>query len=285
MKNLIFQFLRRFLVKPSAISRWIGKSGYALHAMANNYNFDMETNGEKALMQALAPHGVKTVLDVGAYKGHWSACALPIFTPVTIHAFEPVPRSFGKLTRNMGTEDQCHLHQLALGAEPATIQIAFNKEKPTRSGFHARTMKYDGIEIIDVTVIDGATFCKEQNIATIDMLKIDAEGHEKHVLHGFEPMLKSQSIRAIQFEYSPVGTIYDVSLWELYELFERNGYIVGKVFPEGIAFAPFDSLEETILGPNYCAISLKEHAMIKSAHAPARTNKAYVSDNGGPVLG
>jgi len=284
MKNIVTNVLRSLLVHPRAPLKWVGRAGYFLHKTANNYNFDMNTNGEKALMEAIAPFDIATVFDVGAYKGHWSLAALPIFSPKTIHAFEPVPRSFGKLERNLGDENTAHLHQLALGAGPDIIQIAFNREKPTRSGFHARTMKYDGLEIIDVEVIDGASFCKKQKIDTIDMLKIDAEGHEKHVLAGFEPMLAAQKIRAIQFEYSPVGTIYDVSLWELYELFEKHGFIVGKVYPDGVAFAPFTSLEETILGPNYCAMLASEHAMVKSAASRARADSTYVQQIGGPKL-
>ncbi len=272
-------FLKRLLVKPSSINQWIGKTGYWLHAATNNYNFEMDENGEKRLMAALAPFEIKTVFDVGAYKGHWSLAAIPVVQPDVLHAFEPVPRSFKKLTRNLGNQTNCNLHQLALGDGPDTIQIIFNAEKPTRSGFHARTRKYEGLEIIDVEVIDGAGFCRANGVETIDLLKIDAEGHEKHVLRGFESMLAEGKIRAIQFEYSPVGTIYDVSLWELYELFEAHGYIVGKLFPEGVAFAPFDTLTETVLGPNYCAILASETEMIKSALAPRRCNFDYIKHN------
>ncbi len=288
MNDMISDFLVNALRSPAvhanAVSRFVGRAGWRVHCMCNNYNFDMESNGERALMDALAPNHMKTVFDVGAYKGRWSSLAFSILAPSVIHAFEPVPASFAKLEKKLAGHDAIKLHQCACGERRESIPMVFNKNQPTRSGFHARTRKYENLDIVDVAVVDGASFCAEHGIETIDFLKIDAEGHEKHVIAGFAPLLDAGRIRVVQFEYSAIGTLYDVSLWRLFEGFEQRGYIVGKIFPDGVAFAPFSSLEDAILGPNYCAVLASEHEIINSVHAPRRTDADYVKTNGGPLL-
>jgi len=62
-------------------------------------NDDIETNGELRLMQQTLPQ-CKTVFDVGANLGQWTALALGINPTANIHCFEPSLSTFQRLLSN-----------------------------------------------------------------------------------------------------------------------------------------------------------------------------------------
>ena len=55
-----------------------------------------------------------------------------------------------------------------------------------------------GAERIKVITLD--TFCKDHNLHTIDLLKIDVEGNEINVLKGATSMISKNSVKAILVE-------------------------------------------------------------------------------------
>ena len=54
-------------------------------------NDDPASNGEQWLVNAVLP-GCRTVFDVGANRGDWTASALAANPTVTVHCFEPRDR-------------------------------------------------------------------------------------------------------------------------------------------------------------------------------------------------
>jgi FkbM family methyltransferase len=71
-----------------------------------------------------------------------------------------------------------------------------------RSQFVAAT-GYGANEIeVDCTTVDD--FCSQRGITSIDVLKIDTEGHELAVLNGAMQMLSSGAVRFVFLEYNSI---------------------------------------------------------------------------------
>src|SRR5262245_27974443 len=66
---------------------------------------------------------IRTILDVGAHAGESSLKFNAAFAGATIHAFEPVSRTFALLRQSVAAYPNIHCHQLALGDKAGTASI------------------------------------------------------------------------------------------------------------------------------------------------------------------
>lgn len=88
---------------------------------------------------------------------------------------------------------------------------------------------------IKLTTLD--IFCDEENINSIDFLKIDVEGNEYNVLLGAKELLNNKKINVMQFEFG--GTCIDARIffrdfWELlhptYDIYRINNDSLIEIF-------------------------------------------------------
>ena len=92
-------------------------------------------------------------------------------------------------------------------------------------------------QTINVKKID--TFCKENEIKKIDILKIDTEGHELSVLMGAEKILRN--IKIILLEVSDHDMYLDYDNQKIDSLLKNNNFILKKSFK-----TPFQKWEDRI---------------------------------------
>jgi FkbM family methyltransferase len=149
------------------------------------------------------------VLDVGAYRGDYSVGVLKANPDATVYAFEPNPKTFKKLkplARQLGLIAM----NLACSDSEGVLKL-YDIAQAERS---FRTTAYqDAItEMLDcesicyeVPTITLDHFCEVSGITHIDLLKIDAEGHEVDILDAAKRMLETRSIQAIQFEFNELN--------------------------------------------------------------------------------
>ena len=147
--------------------------------------------------------GRSLVVDVGANLGYMTlvmASALSLHGQC--HAFEPVPELYLQLTRNCGAVLNPELagrittHNLALsdikGYSMLSLPAGPNEGLATLNSvqlpFHATD--------VECAPLDD-WFARS---STVDVLKIDVEGHELSVLKGATKLLESNAIRHIIFE-------------------------------------------------------------------------------------
>lgn len=122
---------------------------------------------------------------------------------IAVHAFEPEPRNFDHLRRNvelnkLGTV-KCH--KIALAAANGTGQLFVGGEAGT--GTHSIVAgDAHGRSSIPITLQTGADFAREHN-APPSVMKIDVEGAELDVLEGFRPLLEKKQIRELLIEVHP----------------------------------------------------------------------------------
>lgn len=111
----------------------------------------------------------RTAVDVGGHIGLWSFNLAHRFKEV--HAFEPVAAHRECFTRNIEPLTNVTLHPLALGAQQGSVSI---RTEPTSSG----DSRVDGDGDIPMVTLDS------MDLEDVDLIKIDCEGYELHVLRG-----------------------------------------------------------------------------------------------------
>ena len=84
----------------------------------------------------------------------------------------------------------------------------------------------------------GSDYLIDNNIETIDFLKIDVEGHDLNVLEGFDQYLKN--VRIIQFEYGVFNVDSKGLLVDFYYLLSGFGFILGRLYPNKVLFSEYN---------------------------------------------
>ena len=115
-----------------------------------------------------------------------------------------------------------------------------------------------------IGLVRGDDFIKDNNIVSIDFLKLDIEGSEYDALLGFENAFKEGIVKLVQFEYGFINISTKKLLIDFYTFFEANGYIVGKVFPKNVEFRNYNVKYEDFIGPNFIAVKKTETALINT---------------------
>lgn len=137
-----------------------------------------------------------TVLDVGAHAGFYSLLAGLANPQARVFAFEPMPRVFASLERNVRLNklENVKCFSAAVGAANGTQEFYFpDQEQPISSSLRSdmllATFPADSIKHVPVLVVSLDHFVAEQGIPKVDLIKLDTERTEHEVLAGARELL------------------------------------------------------------------------------------------------
>ena len=121
------------------------------------------------------------MVDVGAHYGSSSRPFVGLGWK--IFAFEPDPNNRKHFIKSLGNKPNVVIDSRAI-SNTSGEEVSFytSPESTGVSGLSAFTDKHS--ELCKVTTVTLADYCKEQDIVSIDFLKIDTEGFEKMILDG-----------------------------------------------------------------------------------------------------
>lgn len=219
-------------------------------------------NGEIYAFERLLKNTPKTewiIFDVGANEGTYTTDLLRVLKdrPFTIHAFEPSPNTFQKLTKSMHAVKNVFLWNLGLSDQPGELVLHADEENSTLSSVYKRDLThigkpFDYRETISVDTLDN--FCIQQNIARIDFLKLDVEGHEISVLQGAKNMLDQNKIHFIQFEFGG-GNIDSKTYFKDFFLLLHSRYSIYRILKNGLfEIKTYSERLEVFQSSNFLAI-------------------------------
>lgn len=274
LKESAAQFLcRHRRTKPWC---WLGQMAYLVWRAYENRNFDMASNGEEWCLRQLRPLGVRCVFDVGANLGEWTRMCRRHLPDTEMHVFEIAPPLFARLQENAAGLSGVKLNSVGLADCEEEIQIYYSEtanylttafKGHLGKEFAAHDDAASDIKSIRAKVIRGDDYTARHGIQAIDFLKIDVEGMESSVLHGFQRMLAAHQIRLIQFEYNTTNIVSRFLLRDAHQFFSELGYRVGKLYPNYVEFRDYHYRQEDFCGPNMIAVR-KEDEELQNALAP-----------------
>lgn len=251
-----FWKVHRWLARhPSAVKAAIKLRNHADCVIAQflQPSFQHHENGEELILRHLGP-SLSSFVDVGANVGSWTALALKYGSRgIQGVLYEPGEQAFDDLTRRFGSNSALVLRGMGVSDENRTREFF---EIPNNAQLSSLLDLANPASIsrrISVRTLDSDL--TELGWTSVDFLKVDAEGHDLHVLRGAKRLLSEQRIGFVQFEYN-VSWQHDRStLQEAKELFVSCGMDMFLLRPEGLLEIPLDQFGEYYRYSNYLAVS------------------------------
>jgi len=242
MLNKIMRFFRRIdwfvsktILRKSIIRRKLNEFDMYLDLITPGISKTLaiyksrEDDMIKVIKEVLKP-GMK-VIDCGSNIGFYPLLEAKILQGQgQIHAFEPDPRNFKVLEKNVKlfkNEKFIKPYQKAIsnnnGIEQMLVASMANLNKLSSLDNEKFSARHNVNEIVDVETIKIDSFCKENKIAP-DFIRMDIEGYEVEVFQGMKELFKnSKAGFMIMLELHPHAYSNERSFAkELEYLFELN---------------------------------------------------------------
>lgn len=159
------------------------------------------------------------VVDIGANIGAFSIYAAK--HAAQVHAVEPTPENAAALRGNVDRAGLSNVttHEVAIADQEGTVRLYLTGTNGSNLLFdHGIEGKY--AEYVEVPSTTLRAFLDEQEIATVDLLKIDCEGAEGLLL----PTAPLDRVRRIALEYH--DNVSPLDHTEIAELLKAAGFDV-----------------------------------------------------------
>lgn len=201
------------------------------------------TSGEVILLKVLREVSEPpfNIFDVGANKGLFLQLIASVIgdEPCHVHAFEPVKKTFSILEKSIPPSINCITNNFALGATDSFATIYSDSYESVLASLTKRDLTHEGKTFsveqqTRVKCLD--SYCRENNINSIDLLKIDVEGHELDVLLGGNNVFREGRIKILSFEFGAACIDTRIFFKDLFQFVKssemdifritRSGYLV-----------------------------------------------------------
>lgn len=201
----------------------------------------------------------ETVLDVGANTGLFALLAAAANPACQVWAFEPVPFIFDMLEKNVRLNRLTNLHTVQQAVADFVGESTFyvtrtNVGIPTDSSsneaFRGQTEEFR----LPTTTLDA--FVGELGLASLDVLKIDAESTEVKVIRGAARVLESYR------PYVICEVLENIDHGELQGTFESLDYRFYHIDPAGLHLQPNLSGSLEVDERNYLFVPAEKEVQI-----------------------
>lgn len=175
---------------------------------------------------------IHCAFDIGAYTGNTAMGFLNAFPQADVYSFDPHPTAYSSVRKIKS--NRLHAYQLAISDKAGPAQFFVHREPvegetvdglSQNSGLDALTQfgqataqKSNAITVQCQTVDQ---FCIDQRLKSVDLLKIDTEGHEDKVLDGARDTLTQRSVSFVFAEFETILRIAGVTGGALAPVAER----------------------------------------------------------------
>lgn len=222
------------------------------HSMV--FGQDPKHNGEARLISEVLPNA-KAVFDVGANVGDWASLALPhLASDARLICFEPSSVAAVPLAARLGGDTRVEIVRCALSDKPGDRTFYEEPEAGETSSLLREHSRKDAIPTqVSVSTVDDEA--ARLSITRIDMLKIDAEGFDLHVLRGAERCLSAHAIGVVQLEYNGPWSLAGATIGGVISLLEQYRYSLMVITPDGLRPFDYQRFGETFTYANFAALA------------------------------
>lgn len=152
-------------------------------------------------------YNIKTIFDIGANDGTWSAEMRKLYPDAQIYAFEPLKECFSAIQKKFKNDNKCHIFNVALGDEDSLKFIDHNSFHPSSSILPMLPLHEELYpksinrtkERIEVKKLD--TLAPKLTLKKDILVKMDVQGYEEKVIAGGKNTLPNADIIIIETAY------------------------------------------------------------------------------------
>jgi FkbM family methyltransferase len=240
----------------SLVGKWLRRlferNGFLL--IRPSMRFGIDPFVDIKTLSEIWDYSIDVFFDVGANDGETALKALREFRDARVFSFEPHPSTFAALVAKLGNCSNFVAINCALGriSAPEVEMFEYGVSRLNSMVDNAPYAVRFGHEpcriSVRCTTID--SFCSDNAISRIDVLKIDTEGFDIVVLEGALSMIKYCAIRFIYVEFNDLqvkeGT-FGGALVPIDNLLNPYGYRFvasynDNIFTEGEMFSVSNAL-------------------------------------------
>jgi FkbM family methyltransferase len=177
------------------------------------------------------------ILEVGAFRGQGVLSAAKTWPKSRIIAFEPEPYGYAELEKNVEEArlTNVELHSIAVnsynGSALFNVCLGPNNNEPAYGYASSLLPLKKGMEVyckghqIEVPCVTLDSWCEENNIGKIDLLRLEIEGAEFTVLKSSPKLLKNVQIIHVKTYIHP-HRLGATNYPALKELLEKNNFVL-----------------------------------------------------------
>lgn len=237
--NKLYKWYAKIFARPFFYKWNFRLFRFALSGLGILNYYDQNVSGEKHFVNKVLPKYLgrsPIVVDVGANLGNYSKLLLNKFPDAELHLFEPHPETFKKLDANEFNA-KTYFNNLALSNSNGKIEIFDYKNRDGSS--HASVYKGVITNIhqsetvtheVDKITLD--KYINERDIESIDLLKVDVEGHELKVFNGADKAINEFKIRIVYFEFNEMNIESDTFLKDILDILQN--YNIYRMLPNSL---------------------------------------------------
>jgi len=260
-KSSLHRWIR--LHRSHPVVRWAAAGATSLLRAVNNDSDHLGSNGESFVLDRLPK--IQLAVDCGANVGSWTAALTTRHPDAHVHCFEIHPGMASELRKRFADSERVTVHGIGLSDTAGDVEITFDpNQMPVTSLVETPDRRHWARLVARVDRLDHVL---DQRV---DLLKIDAEGHDLEVLRGASGLLDTNRIDVVQFEFTLWAAIARHWLADFYDELVPRGYRVGKLFPDGVEWRDYSPMDEAFERCNFVAVRAGRADLIELLSCPIK---------------
>jgi len=242
-KNICYKFLNFF---ERSLANFQGK-GWGAYTTKKEF---------AAAITLLSNKEPKLCIDIGSNKGLYSEEILGKYPNCSVVIFEPSKSNVKILREKFGANNRVFIEQTAVSNVKGDATLFSDKDGSALASLTKRRLKHFEKDFSNTESVKSIKFedywIEKLRSKSIDICKIDIEGHEMDALSGFGDAINH--IEIIQFEFGGCNIDTKKFFQDFWYFFEEKGFDLYRVAPIGlIQITKYKESDEFFVTTNYIA--------------------------------
>ena len=186
---------------------------------------------------------IKTFIDVGAFEGKYTDLILKIQEKCKVIMIEPQSKYYSLLKEKYKNNNLIKIMKIGISDKETLLKLKINKHEITstfsqfndtnkylnykailfNSNLKNMTTNSENIEVFPLSLI-----LQKNNLDSIDLIKIDTEGHEYEVLYGMGDYIKKINYILVEFHIDKIYENYNSD--KIHNFLLENDFTLQKKF-------------------------------------------------------
>jgi FkbM family methyltransferase len=222
-----------------------------------------EDNFLKLYLNSLGTSPV--IFDIGACTGSYSKLCKKIKPNSIIYAFEPFETTFETLKEET-KDDQIKVYNFGFGIKKEEVMIYNSGQNFSHGSIYQEVLsnihKYTNITSTTIKLEVLSEFIESNKLNTIDLLKVDTEGHELEILKGINKEFLLSNIGCIHFEFNEMNVVSRVFMKDFFDLLV--GFNLYRLLPDGFIKMDYNPLNSELFAYQNI-VAIKKDFKLKGA--------------------